>query len=76
MREYIVTICLAACLIGACSRDVSHHEEKESYPKEVYNNANLGSIVIINDTVAVVYNRTGLNTSDAQIINLKDFEQR
>ena len=71
MKKFAFAILLVNMCLTSCK--VSYVNDSDKFPVTVYKEANTGSIVIINDTVAVVYNRTGLNTSDAQIINLKDF---
>lgn len=70
MKKFAFAILLASMCLTSCK--VSYVNDNK-FPVTVYKEANTGSIVIINDTLAVVYNRTGLNTSEAQIINLKDF---
>lgn len=77
MREFVVILCVAVCLIGACCQDVTNNRDgKQRYPKEVYNDANLGSIVMMNDSIAVVFVRKGLNTSLSQVVNIKDINRK
>ena len=73
MREFVVIFCVTACLIGACSQDVENNDDKVGgYPREVYKDANLGSVVMLNDSIAVIFNRTSLNESSTKIVNIKD----
>ena len=76
MREFVVIFCVAACLIGACCQDVKNDRDGDiGYPREVYNDSNLGSIVMMNDSIAVVFIRRGLNTSLSQVVNIKDINR-
>lgn len=73
MREFVVTFLVSACLIGACSQDVKNGGDgDECYPREVYKDLHMGSIVMMNDSIAVVFNRTDLNESSSKVVNIKD----
>lgn len=71
MREFLVTLCMSACLIGACCQEESGDGDKV-YPQEVYNDANLGSIVMMDDSIAVIFFRVGFNESSAKVVNIHD----
>lgn len=71
MREFFVIFCVATCLIGACSRDVKNGRDI-GYPREVYKDANLGSIVMMNDSIAVIFNRISLNESSSKVVNINE----
>lgn len=73
MREFVIIFLMAACLIGACSQN--NRDGDKGYPREVYNDSNLGSIVMMNDSIAVVFIRRGLNTSLSQVVNIKDINR-
>lgn len=73
MREFVVIFLVAACLIGACSQDVKNNRDGDKgYPREAYNDSNLGSIVMMNDSIAIVFNRVGLNESSSKVVNIHD----
>lgn len=54
-----------------------NHDHKEGtnipmYPKTIYNNHDEGSIIQINDSVVVVYNKTSMSASDSKVVNIKN----
>lgn len=77
MREFVVIFLVAVCLVGACIYDVKNNRVwDKGYPREVYHDPDLGSIVMIDDSIAVVFIRKGLNTSLSSVVNIKDINRK
>lgn len=75
MRKFVVLFFVAFCLLGACRQDVKNNKDGEkTYPREVYNDPNLGSIVMLNDSVAVVFTHESSFESAAQVANIKNIK--
>lgn len=53
----------------------SDHKEGANipiYPKTIYRDPDEGSVIQINDSVVVVYNKTGMSKSDSKVVNIKN----
>lgn len=79
MRKFVVLF-VASCLLGACSQDVKNRDgDKDGdkiYPREVYNDPKLGSIVMLNDSVAIVFTREGFNEAAVQVVNISQILEK